>query len=66
MSGGIHQNLIVVIMMPLLGQNLLIAAVAALVGAEILRCAEVNAAAGQVGADAGIRYMPGVSAHRQL
>ena len=52
MDGGVHQNLPISGIMPLLGQLLLIAAVVTFVRGKILGSPEVHPAAGQVGGDA--------------
>ena len=59
MDGGVHQNLAVPGLVPLLGESDLVPAVPAGVGGEIPGGAEVDPAHGQVGGDPRLQNGPG-------
>ena len=65
-DGGIHQDLAVARPVPQVGELLLVVAVIAGGGAEVGGIAEVHAAAGQVGADAGLQDLLGDGAGEHI
>ena len=65
-DGSVHQDLAVAGVVPQVGELLLVIAVVAGGGAEVGRAAEVHAAAGQVGADAGLQDLLGDGAGEHI